>query len=176
MMVLITLITFISLIIYDRVKKKNFRINPYIIAFVIWLIPNILIIFFPSTPLWQSFATPPPSCALSFNLSHYMHGKVCRVASDATAFSLRRPEGVHLVFWVQWKEAADAAASLDWLNKTHELLQQYSSGRIYANYMSSKGESATKSVYGSNYTRLVLVKKKYDPKNIFHLNQNINPK
>lgn len=56
MVVLITLLTFISLIIYDRVKKKPFRINPYTIAFIICLIPNILIIIFPETPLWQSFA------------------------------------------------------------------------------------------------------------------------
>lgn len=56
MVVLITLITFISLIIYDRIKKKSFRINPYTVAFIIWLIPNILIIFFPQTSIWQSFA------------------------------------------------------------------------------------------------------------------------
>lgn len=53
---LITLLVFVGLIIYDRIKKKNFRINPYTIAFIIWLIPNILIIFFPNTNLWQSFA------------------------------------------------------------------------------------------------------------------------
>lgn len=56
MVVLITLIAFISLIIYDRIKKKSFRINPYTVAFIIWLIPNILIIFFPDTSIWQSFA------------------------------------------------------------------------------------------------------------------------
>ncbi|QQS28849.1 MAG: hypothetical protein IPM47_18715 [Sphingobacteriales bacterium] len=56
LVVLITLITFVSLILYDRFKKKSFRINPFTIAFVIWLIPNILIIFFPETTLWQSFA------------------------------------------------------------------------------------------------------------------------
>ncbi|MCC6815149.1 MAG: hypothetical protein IT267_01915 [Saprospiraceae bacterium] len=56
LVVLITLITFISLIIYDRIKKKSFRINPYTIAFIIWLIPNILIMFFPDTSLWQNFA------------------------------------------------------------------------------------------------------------------------
>lgn len=50
------LITFISLIVYDRVKKKTFRINPYTIAFIIWIIPNLLIMFFPSTPVWQGFA------------------------------------------------------------------------------------------------------------------------
>lgn len=53
---LITLLAFVGLIVYDRIKKKQFRINPYMIAFVIWLIPNILIIFFPNTQLWQSFA------------------------------------------------------------------------------------------------------------------------
>lgn len=56
LVVLITLITFISLIIYDRVKNKRFPINPYTIAFIIWLIPNILIIFFPETSIWQNFA------------------------------------------------------------------------------------------------------------------------
>lgn len=54
--VLLTLIAFISLIVYDRIKKKTFRINPYTIALIIWLIPNILIIFSPATPLWQSIA------------------------------------------------------------------------------------------------------------------------
>lgn len=53
---LITLLVFVGLIIYDRVKKKQFSINPYTIAFIIWLIPNILIIFFPNTTLWQSIA------------------------------------------------------------------------------------------------------------------------
>ncbi|TAH40579.1 MAG: hypothetical protein EYC69_10535 [Bacteroidetes bacterium] len=55
-MTLITLLVFISFIVYDRIKKKQFRINPFTIAFIIWLIPNILIIFFPNTALWQSIA------------------------------------------------------------------------------------------------------------------------
>ncbi|MBL7877480.1 MAG: hypothetical protein JNL53_17575 [Cyclobacteriaceae bacterium] len=54
--VLITLITFLSIISYDRVKKKIFRVNPYTIAFIIWLVPNVLITFFPETSLWQGFA------------------------------------------------------------------------------------------------------------------------
>jgi hypothetical protein len=53
---LITLLVFAVLISYDRVRKKQFRINPFTIAFIIWLIPNILIIFFPNTALWQSFS------------------------------------------------------------------------------------------------------------------------
>jgi len=53
---LITLLVFVGLIVYDRVKKKQFKINPFTIALIIWLIPNILIIFFPNTALWQSIA------------------------------------------------------------------------------------------------------------------------
>ncbi len=54
---LTTLLTFVALILYDRKRKASFRINPYTIAFVIWLIPNILITFFPQTELWQRFAS-----------------------------------------------------------------------------------------------------------------------
>lgn len=56
LMSLITFFVFTSLIIFDRIKRKNFTINPFTIAFVIWLVPNTLIIFFPSTALWQSTA------------------------------------------------------------------------------------------------------------------------
>ena len=62
-----------------------------------------------------------------------------------------------------------------WHNETFERLQAYSGGRIYANYMSVPGGSTAKAVFGSNFSRLAQVKKKYDPNNIFHLNQNILP-
>lgn len=123
----------------------------------------------------ERFAQPPPSCGLVFNFSHFMHGEVCRIAPDATAFGLRKAGAVHLAFWVQWKDPSNASACLAWQNKTFELLQPYSGGRIYANYMSTKGEAAAKSTFGANYPRLVQLKKKYDPQNFFHLNQNILP-
>ncbi|ULQ53390.1 hypothetical protein [Flavihumibacter fluvii] len=56
LMTLFTLLVFIGFIVYDRVKNKHFRINPFTIAFIIWLIPNILIIFFPNTAFWQGIA------------------------------------------------------------------------------------------------------------------------
>jgi FAD/FMN-containing dehydrogenase len=124
----------------------------------------------------ERFAKPPPSCELFFEFSHYMHGEVCRVAPDATAFDLRKAGAVHVVFWVQWKDPANAAACISWQNKTYDLLQQYSGGRSYSNMMSTKGEIAVKATYGTNYARLVQLKKKYDPRNVFHLNQNILPK
>lgn len=56
LMSLITLLVFVGFILYDKVKKKPFRWNPFTIAFIIWLIPNILIIFFPNTALWLGIA------------------------------------------------------------------------------------------------------------------------
>ncbi len=53
---LVTLFVFVTFIVYDKVKKKQSKWNPFTIAFVIWLIPSILIIFFPNTALWQGIA------------------------------------------------------------------------------------------------------------------------
>lgn len=54
--VIIQFFVFIALIFYDKYKGKRFPLNPFTTAFIIWLIPNVLIIFFPETRLWQSFA------------------------------------------------------------------------------------------------------------------------
>jgi hypothetical protein len=104
-----------------------------------------------------------------------MHGQVCRVPENATAFSLRKPGAVQLGFWTEWKSPTDASRCMPWVNETFRLLQPYTAGRIYANYMTSSGPQAAKSVFGPNYERLVQIKKRYDPANFFHLNQNIDP-
>jgi FAD/FMN-containing dehydrogenase len=104
-----------------------------------------------------------------------MHGEVCRVLPHATAFELRKPGAAHLAFWVTWQDSSDTTACLTWHNETYERLQSYSGGRIYANYMSTAGGPTAKAVFGTNFSRLAQVKKKYDPNNIFRLNQNILP-
>ena len=126
--------------------------------------------------IFDCFTQAPPLCDVVFSLSHYMHGQVCRVAPEATAFGLRKTGAVHLSFWVQWKDQAQASACMAWGNKTFERLQPHCGGRIYSNLMSTTGEVAVKRVYGDNYPRLAQLKRKYDPENFFHLNQNILPK
>jgi FAD/FMN-containing dehydrogenase len=123
----------------------------------------------------ERFAQRPPACETAFNFDHYMHGQVCRIPVDATAFSLRKPDAVQLGFWTGWKNPADASRCMPWVNETFDLLQPYSGGRIYANYMSSTGPQTAKAVYGPNYERFAGIKKTYDPHNFFHLNQNIVP-
>ncbi len=64
---------------------------------------------------------------------------------------------------------------MPWVEETSDLLQPYSGGRIYANYMTVTGPKAAQGVFGPNYQRLATIKKKYDSENFFHLNANIAP-
>ncbi len=53
---------------------------------------------------------------------------------------------------------------------------RYSAGGAYLNFIGEEGEDRVKSSYGGNYERLVTLKNKYDPDNLFRVNQNIKPK
>lgn len=121
------------------------------------------------------FADPPPACEIGFDLDHYMHGEVCRVAPTSTAFNLREPDALHVAFGASWNEPQCSAACTAWLDETWNQLQSYSGGRMYANYMSAESEPAAKAAYGVNYSRLVSIKQRYDPQNVFRGNLNIRP-
>lgn len=121
----------------------------------------------------ECFAQAPPGCAIGFD--HYVHGEVCRVAPDSTAFELRTPGAFHMWILSVWDDPAAAAAAMAWAENTWQLFQPYSGGRMFANYMSIEGEQAVKAVYGSNYSRLRTIKTKYDPENFFRRNQNMRP-
>ena len=54
-------------------------------------------------------------------------------------------------------------------------IEPHLSNRVYVNFLSQEGEDRVKAAYGCNYTRLVSLKRKYDPDNLFRLNQNIRP-
>ena len=113
------------------------------------------------------------SCGLG--LYHYMHGEVCRVAGDATAFELRAPGALHVAIASSWHESRQADTSIAWVNCAWEALKPFSGGRIYANYLSVEGEEAVKGAFGKNYRRLAAIKNKYDPTNFFKLNPNVRP-
>jgi len=116
-----------------------------------------------------------PNSGARIGLDHYMHGAVCRVAPDSTAFELRRPGALHVWISSRWSDPAVTAAMVAWSEKTWSALRAYSGGRIYANYPNAEGEAAARSAYGGNYSRLLEIKKKYDPSNVFRRNQNLQP-
>ena len=62
-----------------------------------------------------------------------------------------------------------------WSREYHEALHPFSAGGAYVNMMMEEGEDRVEAAYGDNYARLAAVKGKYDPDNLFHVNQNIKP-
>jgi FAD/FMN-containing dehydrogenase len=74
-------------------------------------------------------------------------------------------------------DPADAPAMREWVVGAWEALHPYSAkgGGAYVNFMMDEGEERVQASYGSNYERLARVKAQYDPENVFHLNQNIQP-
>ena len=62
-----------------------------------------------------------------------------------------------------------------WTKDYYDAIHPYSAGGAYINFMMGEGEDRDKASYGDNYDRLVKIKSKYDPINLFRVNQNIKP-
>jgi FAD/FMN-containing dehydrogenase len=62
-----------------------------------------------------------------------------------------------------------------WTKQYWEALHPYSAGGAYVNFLGDEGEDRVKATYGKNYDRLASTKSKYDPANLFRMNQNIKP-
>jgi hypothetical protein len=107
-------------------------------------------------------------CAGAFN----------RVARDATAFWNRDARSTLIVQSV-WDDPRDTAASeahLRWARQTFERLSPHTKG-FYVNTLAADDASQrVRASYGDNYSRLVTLKRKYDPANLFHRNANIDPR
>lgn len=118
-------------------------------------------------------AKAPPGCAMG--ISHYMHGAVCRVKPEATAFELRQPDAVNVWIGSFWQDVAVSEFTLGWASETSQRLRLLSGNRIYLNYQSYEGKGSAQAVFGGNHARLAAIKRKYDPSNFFRRNSNISP-
>jgi FAD/FMN-containing dehydrogenase len=98
-----------------------------------------------------------------------------RVAADATAFG-RRPNFL-VAFESTWDDPAASDANIAWARNAWASMQRFSSSGIYLNFpgFGEEREDLVKSAYGANYPRLQAIKARYDPENLFHMNQNIIP-
>jgi len=101
-------------------------------------------------------------------------GAASRVAPDATPWSYRDAKWTSVFAGVD-SDPANADAIRAWTIEYHEALHPYSMGGSYVNFMMEEGQERVQATYGSNYARLAQIKKKYDPDNLFHVNQNIKP-
>ncbi len=119
------------------------------------------------------FAERTPTEQTQVVLEH-MHGAASRVPVAQTAFALRR---VHYSVNIMpaWTDPAMAEKCIDWARELAAALESFGASDAYVNYLGDEGPSAVRASYGSNYERLVALKRKYDPSNFFRFNQNIVP-
>ncbi len=115
-----------------------------------------------------------PSAMSQISLEH-LHGAASRVGVTDTAFPHRSP-GYNLLVLSQWSDARVNAEGTAWARETYSAMQPYMAATRYVNYLDQDESADTVAAsYGINYRRLQAVKAKYDPGNVFHLNQNIRP-
>jgi FAD/FMN-containing dehydrogenase len=114
---------------------------------------------------------PSPQCEIFIAL---LGGEANRVAADATAYAHR---DVNFVLNVhgRWDDAEQDEACISWSRDFFDAATPYAMGGVYVNFMTEEETDRIGSAYGPNYDRLAAVKQKYDPHNLFHLNQNIKP-
>jgi len=101
-------------------------------------------------------------------------GAAARVAADATPWAYRDAKWTAVIAGVD-PDPANADALRSWTIDYFDALQPYSMGGSYVNFMMEEGQERVQATYGSNYARLAEIKSKYDPDNVFHVNQNIKP-
>jgi FAD/FMN-containing dehydrogenase len=101
-------------------------------------------------------------------------GAASRVAADATAFAYRDGGFAGVIVGVD-PDASNADLISQWTRDYWQALHPTSAGGAYINFMMSEGQDRIKASYRGNYDRLAQVKRRYDPDNTFHINQNIQP-
>ena len=99
---------------------------------------------------------------------------VTKVSKDATAYTHRDAAFVMNVHG-RWDNPANDTKCIAWARELFEAATPFATGGAYVNFMTQDEQVRVRSAYGSNYDRLVKLKKKYDPNNLFRLNQNIQP-
>lgn len=116
-----------------------------------------------------------PSLDTCFLVVEHMGGAINRVGPEETAFPHRDSE-YNLVVAASGFAAEDDADHIAWVRDTWTAMQPFSRDAVYLNYLGDEGAERVKSAYGAaTYDRLARIKAKYDPDNLFRVNQNIRP-
>ncbi len=105
-----------------------------------------------------------------------MRGAVSEIGENDTAYS-HRDAAIALNINASWDDPSEEKTHIEWTRNFWKALQPYSTGGSYINFQSSdEGEDRVQSTYGEEkLKRLTELKNKYDPTNLFRLNQNIKP-
>jgi len=105
---------------------------------------------------------------------YHISGAASRVAADATPWAYRDAKYAGVIVGVD-PDPKHANTITNWCKSYWEALHPYSSGGAYSNFMMDEGEDRVRASYKNNYDRLVEIKRRFDPDNLFRVNQNIKP-
>ena len=115
---------------------------------------------------------PSPECEIFIG---QLGRAVNDVPADATAYPHRDVNFVMNVH-TRWADAKQDETCIAWARDLFDQAAQYATGGVYVNFMpEDETQRVQKGAYGPNYGRLAKLKAKYDPKNLFRMNQNIRP-
>jgi FAD/FMN-containing dehydrogenase len=101
-------------------------------------------------------------------------GAVHDVGKDETAFRFRDANFSEVMVGVD-PDPANNERMIAWARNYWTALHPYSAGGGYINMIMDEGQDLVRAAYGENYDRLAQIKAKYDPENLFRVNQNIVP-
>ena len=107
----------------------------------------------------------------------HLGGAVRRMRPNETAFPTRDAAYV-MNFMGDWRDPRETPHHVAWVREAWNRLAPLSTGAVYLNYVGHEEKDAdalVRSAFSSNYDRLARIKRKYDPTNLFRLNQNIKP-
>ena len=114
---------------------------------------------------------PSPQCEIF--IAH-IAGAANRIPADAMAYGHRDARFVMNVHG-RWNDATQDATCIGWARAFFDATAPHASGGTYVNFMTEDESGRVTAAYGANYARLADIKKRHDPDNVFHLNQNIKP-
>ena len=114
---------------------------------------------------------PSPQCEILFGA---LGGATTRPAPDSAAYPHRDALFVMNVHG-RWEDPADDKRCIEWSRDYFNATAPFASGGVYVNFLTADEGERVRNAYGGNYQRLSQVKRKYDPENLFRINQNIPP-
>jgi hypothetical protein len=103
-----------------------------------------------------------------------VHGAAGRVPVEATAYG-NRPFPHDLAILASWIDPAESDRNVAWTRDLFAALESELSGGVYVNNLGDDDSDPIRRAYGPNYERLAVLKRRYDPTNLFRANQNIPP-
>jgi FAD/FMN-containing dehydrogenase len=101
-------------------------------------------------------------------------GKARSIRNGATPWSYRDANWAGVIVGVD-PSPANKERITDWAKDYWTAVHPHSAGGAYINFMMDEGADRVRATYGKSYNRLARIKKRYDPANLFHVNQNIAP-